>query len=727
MKKFGNAAGEGKAAAGYAEERGASAHPGEGPAVRPMRKRALRPVRLLVGLALSAFIVEVLVMLLISVLPGMSILAEALVDALLLTALIFPFLYFFAFRPLYVHIGKREAKEEELAKAAAYIDALGDALIVLDMQRKVIRLNKAAERLLGYTHEERPGLTFEDIFPEREHERHYGEMKRAVETGTVRPLETAVVAKGGREVPVLLSGTAMKDGRGRPVCFIGVLRDITERKRAAEELTATKARLEHLLVTSPAVIYSCAAAGDYAPTFISKNVKRQLGYESEEFISDPGFWADHIHPQDAPRVFAELPSVLEHGSHTHEYRFQHKDGSYRWMHDEMVLVRDVEGNPLEIIGSWMDITERTRAEQAVKDSEQRFRTLFEHMTDGILLADAETNRFHGGNKAICRMLGYSLEELRTLGVEDIHPREDLPRVVEQIEKQISGELSLANDIRVKRKDGSIFYADVNAQPVVLDGRTYLMGMFRDLTERKALEGKLLQSEKLASMGQLVAGVAHELNNPLTAIIGFAHILEMKSSGLDEDTRHKIGRIHLQARRVESIIANLISFGRERPAEKAPVNVIYLLSQVLALKHHELDARGIKVMTDLDQEMPAVEADSQQMQQVFLNIINNAEHAMVENHGKGTLQISAYAKQGMAVIEFVDDGPGIPEEDLEKVFDPFFTTRDVGRGTGLGLSSSYGNVKEHGGNIFVESRDGRGARFVVELPVAEGEPSGGGRS
>ncbi|GAG38040.1 unnamed protein product, partial [marine sediment metagenome] len=156
----------------------------------------------------------------------------------------------------------------------------------------------------------------------------------------------------------------MFSAQGKQMGRVGTLEDITERKRAEEALRATQARLQHLLTSSPAVIYSCKAGGDYAATFISENVTPQLGYEAREFLDDPMFWADHIHPEDAPRVFADLPRVFEQGHHTHEYRFLHKDGTYRWMHDDLKLVRDADGNPLEIIGSPTDISERKRAEEA---------------------------------------------------------------------------------------------------------------------------------------------------------------------------------------------------------------------------------------------------------------------------------------------------------------------------------------------------------------------------
>jgi PAS domain S-box-containing protein len=268
----------------------------------------------------------------------------------------------------------------------------------------------------------------------------------------------------------------------------------TEPKRVEEALKAAQARLQYLVSSGPAVIYACVPSGDYSATFMSENVTLQLGYEAREFVEDPRFWADRIHPEDAPRVFTELPKVFETGRHVHEYRFRHKDGDYRWMRDELTLSRDAAGQPLEIAGFWIDITHRKRAEETLKESEQRFRAIFDNAVDGILLADAQTKEFCMGNPAMCRMLGYSQEEIGNRGVKDIHPEEDLPRVMATFEEQAAGKYSLARDIPVKRKDGSVFFADISSFSIALAGKIYLAGIFRDITERKQAERALHKSE-----------------------------------------------------------------------------------------------------------------------------------------------------------------------------------------------------------------------------------------
>lgn len=299
---------------------------------------------------------------------------------------------------------------------------------------------------------------------------------------------------------------------------------IIEKSEAEEAVITIKARLEHLLVSSPAVIYSCEASGNYPATFISENVKSQLGYEPQEFVDDPSFWSNHIHPDDKSWVFTGLAHLFETGHHVHEYRFKQKDGIYIWMYDEMKLVYDQQGNLLEIVGYWIDITKRKKAEEALRESEERFRLIFNNASDGLLITDPRTTKFIDGNKKIQDMTGYSLKELLDLDISGIVPPEELPRVMEEFEKQIRGEQPLALSIPVLRKDGKVFYADINSSPLVLDGIQYLVGIFRDVTERKKLEEEKINCSKLEAINNMVVTINHEMNQPLSVICSNSEFL-----------------------------------------------------------------------------------------------------------------------------------------------------------------------------------------------------------
>ncbi|MDR7563037.1 MAG: ATP-binding protein [Armatimonadota bacterium] len=232
------------------------------------------------------------------------------------------------------------------------------------------------------------------------------------------------------------------------------------------------------------------------------------------------------------------------------------------------------------------------------------------------------------------------------------------------------------------------------------------------------QARLVQSEKLAAIGQLVAGVAHELNNPLTSVLGYAQLLE--AGELEgEDARRALGIVLQEADRARRIVQNLLTFARQQARERGPVDVNAALEQTVALRRYELERAGVEFALDLACDLPPIEGDVYQLQQVFLNLINNAAQAFAG--GRGRIEIRTVHREGRVVVEVADTGPGIPPEHLHRIFDPFFTTKDVGQGTGLGLSISYGIVRDHGGEIYAENRPEGGARFVIELPVAA--PSG----
>ncbi|MFQ6096529.1 MAG: ATP-binding protein, partial [Armatimonadota bacterium] len=235
-------------------------------------------------------------------------------------------------------------------------------------------------------------------------------------------------------------------------------------------------------------------------------------------------------------------------------------------------------------------------------------------------------------------------------------------------------------------------------------------------ELQQAQARLVQTEKLSSLGQLISGIAHELNNPLAVVLGFAHHLTRSSK--DAAVKHSCSRIYEQARRCSRIVDQLLTFAREYAPEWTAVDVNEVIRASVDLFAYKFRVRGIRVETLLDPDLPRTGADWHRLQQVFVNIISNAYQSF-EGSGQGdTLWIRTSASDGRIRIVFADNGPGIPPENLTKVFDPFFTTKEVGKGTGLGLSVSYGIIKEHGGDISVESEPGKGAAFTIELPVQE---------
>jgi signal transduction histidine kinase/CheY-like chemotaxis protein len=285
-------------------------------------------------------------------------------------------------------------------------------------------------------------------------------------------------------------------------------------------------------------------------------------------------------------------------------------------------------------------------------------------------------------------------------------------------------------VRIRRADLSPLWVEITAHAETLpDGSTRVEALVRDVSDRKKLDDQsrdlyhqLLQAEKLASLGQTISGIAHELNNPLATILTWAERLSHR--GVDDQTKRGLGVILSESERAARIVRNLLTFARKRHTTRAMVDVNHIVEETLALRSYEQRVTNINVLPALAAGLPTVFADPHQLQQVLLNLIINAEQAMLSAHGHGLLVVRTWhnAETDTVVLEVNDDGPGIPEEARAKIFDPFFTTKEVGKGTGLGLTVAYAIVQEHGGRIYASaSPTGIGTSFFVELPNGEAGP------
>jgi signal transduction histidine kinase/ActR/RegA family two-component response regulator len=262
------------------------------------------------------------------------------------------------------------------------------------------------------------------------------------------------------------------------------------------------------------------------------------------------------------------------------------------------------------------------------------------------------------------------------------------------------------------------FTEEDAQRLTDLGRFVEMSLTnaRLYADLKAVQEQLIQTEKLSAIGQLVSGVAHELNNPLTGVRGFAELL--RQSRLDEHQQRMVEHIEKETARATRVVRNLLTFSRRHKPEKVPHDLNGILSTVVEMRAYECRVNNVELSTDLDPDLPRTMIDPHQMHQVFLNLLTNAEHAVTQSSGTGHIQVRSCANGETILVTVQDNGPGIDPENLKQIFDPFFTTKEVGCGTGLGLSICYGILQEHGGIIEVESQPGRGARFTVTLPVVE---------
>lgn len=429
--------------------------------------------------------------------------------------------------------------------------------------------------------------------------------------------------------------------------------------------------------------------------------------------------ADHVAPAERQHVAEQEDKVFA----GEPQRYETKVVNHQTAEERDVAVSSgpfrVDDELIGTVATLRDITDPKRAQDTLSRSEARYRNLVESASDAIVTLDAN-GRFTTVNHAAEIISGYRREELVGQWFAPMLSDDELPKALGHFQKALAGETGLF-ETQFYRKDGegrtiSVTYSTPQRDEEVLC-------LIRDVTDQKMLQEQLIQSEKMSAIGQLVSGVAHELNNPLAGISAFAQLL-LAEKRFPPDQRTAAETIYSEARRASRIVQNLLTFARQHKAEKGPAAINQVLDDTLELRGYELRVRGIDVRREYDEALPETMADAHQLQQVFLNLITNAEQAMERAEGRHHRLTVRTRRNGEAIrIEVEDTGGGVPANLLERIFNPFFTTKPTGHGTGLGLSISLGIVREHEGRIWAENAPQGGARFVVELPVIAPRASG----
>jgi PAS domain S-box-containing protein len=440
-----------------------------------------------------------------------------------------------------------------------------------------------------------------------------------------------------------------------------------------------------------------------------------------------------IHPEDAPRRRAAQEAHLagKTPAYEGEWRMLHPDGQYRWIRIHGLCMRNAQGKPYRMAGSTSDIDARKRAEDALRASEEQYRSIFNAAADALVLRDASA-RVIDVNPAFLEISGYTREEV-VGGERWVFAAPEMAELAREMHRRtIAGE-SVRFEIQARRKDGRLIDIEMRAEPIHYRGQPHALGMARDITaqkraeaERARLEGQLLQSKKLEAIGTLAGGIAHDFNNILAAILGYSDLAQKSASArAGTALRRHIDAVVAAGLRAKSLVERILAFSRSGVGERTPVHVQSIVVETL-----DLLAASLPDHVSLERRLEAGDAtvmgDPTQIHQVVMNLCANAVQAM---KSRGTLTVvlevverdeAIAATSRLAAGRYVrlavrDTGSGIAAGVLERIFDPFFTTREVGVGTGLGLSLVHGIVTDLGGGIDVESSPGHGTTFTVYLP------------
>jgi PAS domain S-box-containing protein len=491
--------------------------------------------------------------------------------------------------------------------------------------------------------------------------------------------------------------------------------DITERKRGEEALHESQRQLTTLISNIPGFVYRCRNDRDWTFEYLSEGVSDLTGYTVQEYLVQRSIsYGDNTHPGDRERVWQEIQAaVAQRRPYETTYRILTRAGEVKsvWERGEGIYAMDGGLNYLE--GFVTDITERKRAEHLLRQSEERYRRLIAispyailvNRGDRILFANDQAIKLFGAVKAD-EILGRSVMDL-------FHP-DYHPAIRERIHELVEGRAQVPMlEEKIVTLSGRSVDAEVSAARFVDEEGPAILVMLRDISERKRLQEQLRKTERIAELGTVASGMAHEIGTPMNVILGRAEYLMDRVT--EEPIKKGLQTIITQVERITRVMNQLLSFARRKTPERGALDLKQVVEDSLEMFHERLTRSQIQLELLLADPCPMVLADADQMSQVMINLVMNAVHAMPNG---GTLHVALAPELQMVRLTVADTGYGIPREVIKKIFDPFFTTKEFGKGTGLGLTVVKGIIEEHQGSIAVESQEGAGTTFTILLPMAD---------
>jgi PAS domain S-box-containing protein len=590
-------------------------------------------------------------------------------------------------------------------------EAVTDGIVIADLNGKIVQVNQSNVQLHGYSvKEEMLGHLELDFTAERDRAGAAAHLKKIMEGDCLAAVEHTHLRKDGTEFETEITTALLKDPYGMPLGTLAIIKDTTESKRSEKDKQALQSHLEFQVDRMPLALII------FDMNFRIKSwnpaAARTFGFSPGEALGRHPY--ELIVPKSAQIDIDQTWACLIKGEETAPHINENitKEGriiTCEWFNTPL---KDDAGRVIGVLSMAEDITRQKQHQEKLARSSQEWRITFDSISEMVSITDTDY-RILRLNKAFGKAVNKKPEEI--VGekcFEVMHgtstPPADCPlaRTIKSCKPSILEFNDTQRDIYFEESTSPVLDENGKVRAIVL--------VARDITHRKKMEEQLVVADRLASIGELVAGVAHELNNPLTSVIGFSEILV--NEGNPDVIKEELGIINREANRTFSIVKNLLTFARKHEPIKQLCSINRALAEVLNLREYEQKVNNIQIVKLFSPDLPEIMIDYFQMQQVFLNLIVNAEQAMLEAHGCGILTITTENLKNSIKITFADDGPGIAPENMPKIFNPFFTTKGVGRGTGLGLSICHGIITSHGGNISAQTQFGKGSKFIIELPL-----------
>mgnify|MGYP006291672951 FL=1 len=622
------------------------------------------------------------------------------------------------------------------------LDSIGDAVIATDHRGRVTRMNPQAENLTGWTFAESQGRPLPEVFQivnaySRQPVKDPAAKVLALGKLVGLANHTVLIAKDGSECQIADSAAPIRGADGRVVGVVLVFRDVTEAYEQQRRIREHETLLKHITANIPGVVYQFYASPDrgYGLRYISEKAVDIFGLDVP---LDSYFTAlvDSAPAEEREALLASVRKAVETASPWHyEGRFVKPTGETRWFTGNAVPHRD--GEALVFDGVIMDTTDFKVAQEESLQRRQFLESVLYHAPDAIVTLDAGHNVIDWNPGAV-QMFGYTPEEAFGRQLDElVAPHDALQEAGAKTRQVLSGKRVEAFETVRHRKDGTPVHVIAAGSPIMVEGRLKgVVAIYTDITKQKAIEGerkdyeaRIQQMQKMEAIGMLAGGIAHDFNNILSAVIGYAE-LALIDTAEDPRVNTNIRQIHTAGMRARDLVKQILVFSRQGEKELKPLQIGVLIKEALKMLRSSLPST-IEIVSHIDAAVANVMADPIQIHQIVMNLCTNAAQAMEESGGRLTVdltQVTLNEKDvrlhpglepgGYARLRVEDTGAGIPGDILDKIYDPYFTTKEKGKGTGLGLAVVHGIVKSYGGDIGVDTAPGKGATFDIHLPTIQ---------
>jgi len=581
---------------------------------------------------------------------------------------------------------------------AEIFDSISDFIVVHDEQFEVLRVNRSLAEFIGVRPAELIGLSMRALV--------------SLASDSPRPCPFCRVESESDEYlhPVLertylVSSSRIHGALDEGLQTVHVLKDITDRREAEQ-------RYRELFDNVQEGVFFASPEGHFIE--VNDALVRMLGYQTREEVlkldlqGQVYVWAEQR--DEITRQLRQKGAVRNF-----EVTLSRRDGTMIHALENAFVVKDGQGKIMQYRGVFLDITE-VKNFQAQLQRERDFTSKILNNTQTMIVVADTAGLISYANQRVYEGGGFDQNELVGNRLDRIISLSHKKAFSEAFDASLHGLQSDNLELMITRGNGTQGKFSVNLSPMRDDRGevSSVVVLMTDITDTSMIQAKLMHTEKMAAVGQLVSGVAHEVNNPLTAIMGFSDLL-MENPEVPGSARKDLQVILEEAQRTKEIVQNLLSFARQRPPQRQPLQINNILRKTIALRSYDFANHGVQIVEKFDERLPELIGDSHQLQQVFLNILNNAYDAVQSAGRPGLIEIETIQDGGWIEVLFSDNGEGIQHP--ERIFDPFFTTKEVGQGTGLGLSICYGIVREHEGEILcANNQETEGATFSVRLPV-----------